>query len=79
MTSIEEYFATGRHTSGLVKVLIQNGNITTHIAASTIGAEDDTFRKKLSRGRFSYDEVLLIADRCGFKIGFEPKETPNVT
>ncbi len=79
MTTVEEYLARGKYTSGLVKTLLQSSGVSTHVAASMIGVSDELFRKKLSRNKFSYHEVMLIADKCGFKIEFNPQEHPNVT
>ena len=75
MTSVEEYIETGRYDSAIVRTLLKTSGVSAQVAANLIGVEYDNFRKKLSRGTFSYNEVMLIADRCGFKTDFKPKGT----
>jgi hypothetical protein len=73
MTSIEEYFASNRSCSALVRAMINESDVKTYKLAQVLGVAEGTIRTKLYRNSFTFDEVMLIADACGFKIDIQPK------
>jgi DNA-binding CsgD family transcriptional regulator len=63
-----EYLNTERTVSALVAKLQEASGITSQELAKLLGIKTKSFLTKMYRNSFSYDQILKIVDKCGFKI-----------
>ena len=55
-----------RRSSNLVKWLMQRSGLSTEMMADFLGVKTSVFSNKLSRGAFSFHELLIAAYACNY-------------
>lgn len=59
-----------RPKSNLVKWLMQYGNVTYDEAAIVLNISKSYFNNKLHRNSFSFEDIVAIAQVCGYELTF---------
>lgn len=59
-----------RPKSNLVKWLMQYGNVTYDEAAIVLNISKSYFNNKLHRNSFSFEDIVAIAQVCGYELAF---------
>lgn len=67
-----------RPKSNLVNWLLKNSNAKREELAMLLGITRTAFDNKMSRNSFSVEDILLIADVCGFSIAAVSKKDHSV-
>ena len=68
-----------RPKSNIVKWLLEQSNTSLDDIARYLGCTRHYLNNKLSRGSFSFDDLLIIAYACGFSITLTNKENTSST
>ena len=55
-----------------LKEMMKNADVTVPEAAECIGCSVGTFRNKLSKDRFSVNELIILCEICNYHLAFIP-------
>lgn len=74
MTEVE-YLSTNRELSALIISLQHKAGLSNKEMAESIGVLESTYITKLYRNSFTFNQISVLVNRCGFQLNIEPKAT----
>lgn len=60
--------------SDFIRKMMKESDVSVSDAAECIGCGNGTFRNKLTQDRFSVENLIVIAELCGYKLTFVPDD-----
>lgn len=67
-----------RQKSNLINWLMKNSNVSRKDISVLLNVSQPYFENKMSRNSFSLEDILLVADLCGFSVAVVSKKDRSV-